>query len=88
MDNKFIEHLIMNAQKNIRKAAREIDEIGQNNKEDVTHFINVCHGMGKYHAYMDILKDFSMEDFIKCNDRNKEYANKVLDGVEKLYKIV
>ena len=88
MDNKFIEHLIMKAQKNIRKAAIEIGAIGQNNKKDITHFINVCHSMGKYHAYMDILKDFSMDDFIKCNERNKEYVNKALDGVEKLYKIV
>ena len=65
---------------NINAAVKEINSLGETRKADTTHFINASYHFGKYHAYLDILKDLDMEQLVKCHDRCKDDCDKVLHG--------
>lgn len=72
----------------IEKAVKEINSLGENKRENVTHFINAAHNMGKYHGYMDILEKLDMDQFIKLHEWCKNDCDKVLQGMEKLYQMI
>lgn len=88
MKNSIIGFLVTKAMESIGTAVKEIESVGKIRKADTTHFINASHSMGKYHAYMDILKDLDMEQLVKCHDRCKDDCDKVLQGMEKLYQMI
>lgn len=88
MKESQIGTLVLKCMESIGAAVKEIESIGENRKADTTHFINASHSMGKYHAYMDILEDLDMEQFVKCHDRCKDDCDKVLLGMEKLYQMI
>ena len=88
MKNAITGILVTKAMESIGTAVKEIESVGKNRKADTTHFINATHSMGKYHAYMDILKDLDMEQLVKCHDRCKDDCDKVLQGMEKLYQMI
>lgn len=88
MEKTIAELLTMKAAESIGTAVKEITAIGESRTADTTHFINAAHGMGKYHAYMDILSDLDMEQLIVCHDKHKEDCEKVLNGMEKLYEMM
>lgn len=87
MKNAYIDIVFVKAIGSIETAVKEIESVGKNREADTTHFINASHSMGKYHAYMDILEDLDMEQFVKCYDRCKDDCDKVLQGMEKLYQM-
>lgn len=88
MKNAITGILVTKAMESIGTAVKEIESVGKNRKADTTHFINASYSMGKYHAYMDILKDLDMEQLVKCHDRCKDDCDKVLQGMEKLYQMI
>ena len=88
MKNALVGIVVTKAMESIEAAVKEIDSIGENNRENVTHFLNASHNMGKYHAYMDILEDLDMDQLVKCHDRCKADCDKVLQGMEKLYQMI
>lgn len=88
MKNALAGILVTKAMESIGTAVKEIKAVGENNRENVTHFLNASHSMGKYHAYMDILKDLNMEQLVKCHDHCKDDCDKVLHGMEKLYQMI
>ena len=88
MNENQIGTLVSKCMECIGAAVKEINSLGEDRRKNVTHFINAIHGMGKYHAYMDILEDLDMEQLVKCHDRCKDDCNKVLQGMEKLYQMI
>ena len=69
MKNSIIGILVTKAMESIGTAVKEIESVGKIRKADTTHFINASHSMGKYHAYMDILKDL---DVVNLENLRKE----------------
>lgn len=88
MKENKIGTLVLKCMECIGVSVKEIESIGENSKADTTHFINASHSMGKYHAYMDILKYLDIEQFVKCHDHCKADCDKVLHGMEKLYQMI
>lgn len=88
MKENQIGTLVLKCMENINAAVKEINSLGETRKADTTHFINASYHFGKYHAYLDILKDLDMEQFVKCHDRCKDDCDKVLQGMEKLYQMI
>lgn len=87
MKNALVGILVEKTMKSVEAAVKEIEAIGENRKADTTHFINAEYNMGMYHAYMSILEDLDMKQFVKCFDRCKADCEKVLQGIEKLYQL-
>lgn len=87
MKNALVGILVEKTMKSVEAAVKEIEAVGENRKADTTHFINAEYNMGMYHAYMSILEDLDMEQFVKCFDCCKADCEKVLQGIEKLYQL-
>ena len=88
MKNALVGIVVTKAMESIGAAVKEIDSIGENNRKNVTHFLNASCNMGKYYAFMDILEDLDMDQLVKCHDRCKVDCDKVLQGMEKLYQMI
>lgn len=70
----------------IKKAVSEIGTgMGKLNEASgsrrITEYMNIEHGIGKYHGLLEILETISLDDFVKVHD---QYSNRIHLAMEKL----
>lgn len=87
MKENQIGTLVLKCMESISAVVKEIEALGENRRENVTHFLNASHNMGKYHGFMEVLEKLDMEQFVMCHERCKADCDKVLQGMEKLYQL-
>jgi hypothetical protein len=75
-----IEILIEKAFKSLNMAANESCKISKNT---TTELINTEFNFGKFHAYMDMLKDLDIETYIELYRDNKATCNMILSNIKK-----
>lgn len=51
-----------------------------------TECLNAEYHMGKFSAYMDIIEELNMEEFVKLGEATKDMRQFILEGIDKLYR--
>ncbi len=51
----------------------------------ITEYLNIEHGMGKYHAFMECLEESNLEEFIRIHDLTNQTTNIALGKLEEIY---
>lgn len=59
---------------------------GFNVDNENTKILNVEHSIGKYHAYMEILSELDIDEFVKVSQDTKQQVEEMMKFVEKIYK--
>ncbi len=75
------ETLIRKAEESLNKAFEESEHV---NRISVVNLINAEFNFGKFHAYMDMLKEIDFDQYVQVAERNKEKSNGVLSNVNRM----
>lgn len=51
----------------------------------ITEYLNIEHGMGKYHAFMECLEESNPDEFIRIHDLTKQKVNNALKKLKEIY---
>lgn len=83
---KFIEAL----KAGIKKAVQEVGTaMGKLNEASgvrrITEYMNIEHGIGKYHALLEMLEDICLDDFVKVHEQYSGRIELALKKLEGLY---
>lgn len=63
-----------------------IDNLQQmNGTRRITEYLNIEHGIGKYHAFMECLEESNLDEFIRIHDLTKQKVNDALEKLEEIY---
>ena len=63
------------------------DKNGFNVANERTKILNVEHSIGKYYAYMEILSDLSIDEFVKVAKDTKQQVEEMIYFVGSIYKL-
>lgn len=51
----------------------------------ITEYMNIGHGIGKYHAFLETLVEINLDEFVKTHDRYSAQIDRALKRLEGLY---
>ena len=59
-----------------------------NGTRKITEYLNIEHGIGKYHAFTDCLEEINLDEFVRIYDSTKQRIDNALGKLEEIYQYV
>lgn len=80
---QFLIGQIIEVIKNIELYVDNVETLQGTRK--ITEYMNIEHGIGKYHAFMECLEEINIDKWIELHTRYESKINKALEKLETLY---
>jgi len=59
-----------------------------NGTRKITEYLNIEHGIGKYHAFIECLEEINLDEFVRIYDSTKQRIDNALGKLEEIYQYV
>lgn len=59
-----------------------------NGTRKITEYLNIEHGIGKYHAFIECLEEINLDEFVRTHDLTKQRIDKAFGKLEEIAVIV
>lgn len=51
-----------------------------------TNILNAEYHMGKFHAYMELIEEISLDKYVEIGEKTKETRQTILEAIDKIYR--
>ena len=83
MEN-MLENLVSKAKEEINMAMT--DAMNIESAKNKTECLNAEYHIGKFHAFMDVIKDLSIDKFVEVGTNIKDMSQFILERINRLYR--
>lgn len=59
-----------------------------NGTRKIAEYLNIEHGIGKYHAFIECLEEINLDEFVRIYDSTKQRIDNALGKLEEIYQYV
>lgn len=56
-----------------------------NGTRKITEYLNIEHGIGKYHAFIECLEEINLDEFVRIHNLTNQKVNNALKKLEEIY---
>lgn len=82
MEKFLVDHVL----KTVQDIEASIDKLEKSaGTRRITEYLNIEHGIGKYHAYMDCLEELNIDKWAELHTRVEKKIKKALAQIEGIY---
>lgn len=83
---KFLIDQILNIVSDIDSSIDILQKVNGTSK--ITEYLNIEHGIGKYHASLECLEEINLDEFVWISDLTKQRIDKAFRKLEEIYQYV
>lgn len=83
---KFLIDQILNIVSDIDSSIDILQKV--NGTRKITEYLNIEHGIGKYHAFLECLEEINLDEFVRISDLTKQRIDKAFRKLEEIYQYV
>ena len=80
---KFLIDQILNIVSDIDSSINILQKV--NGTRKITEYLNIEHGIGKYHAFLECLEEINLDEFVRISDLTKQRIDKAFRKLEEIY---
>lgn len=80
---KFLIDQILNIVSDIDSSIDILQKV--NGTRKITEYLNIEHGIGKYHAFLECLEEINLDEFVRISDLTKQRIDKAFRKLEEIY---
>ena len=59
-----------------------------NGSRKITEYLNIEHGIGKYHGFLECLEETNLDEFVRVYDLTKQKIDCAIGKLEEIYQYV